>query len=559
MPRIFLSAHHRHRARTRQRGATLVIFTLVSAIILIPMAGLAIDMAIVFWAKAKLSAAVDAAALAAGRNFNVYESVSQNCPTGSTGIGQIAQNWFWANFPSGWLGTSVVGGEPTVTCQATTSQTQQVTVSASVTVPLYFANYFGFPQMTISASAQSSRRNTFVVLVLDRSGSMNLNTSGINACAAMQTDAINFTNMFTENFDTLGLVTFSTTANYNSSSSKPIDYGPSGTFKTGMASAINSLSCGGWTSTAQALNVAYKTILNHGGLQGGLNVIVLFTDGQPNTIVGSFPVMTSALMTAHGGTTDTRYGAYPHGYSGRPYYLTNYYDTLVTNTGASGCPSTLSTITGALASAPYPDFSGTIAPAQLGMTEGFYDPFTTVSLSSSANLLSGNTYKNCNFTLSSSGHEQGFEPRSDIASLPTTDYYGNKLNAGYAPTSGYYGANGAAAPQTFPSTGGFLFGGSLRPDEEQGAVTPAAINAADYQAAAIRNDQNYTIVIYTIGLGGAPDYAIDFTLLERMANDPRSPIYDQTKTAGFFAYASDPSQLNNAFTQVAGQILKLTK
>lgn len=556
MPRIFRVQPLR--ARLRQKGTTLVLFTLISAFVLIPMAGLAFDMSIVFWAKAKLSAAVDAAVLAAGRNVNVYDTTSQNSGT----VANIAQQWFWANFPKGWLGTTIVGGQPTVSYVTTSSSTQQVTVSVSANIPLYFASLAGFKSLTVSAQAQSSRRNTFVVLVLDRSGSMNLNTSGINACSTMQADAISFADKFTENFDTMGLITFSTTANYNAGSSNPIDYGPNTVFKSGMASTINSLSCNGWTSTAQALNAAYQTIQNNGGLKGGLNVIVLFTDGQPNTIVANFPVMNSAVMAAYGGTKDTRYGAYPTGYS--QYGLTSYYNALNSQTGPSGCSSTAltkvnSTITGAVAAAPYPNFSGTISPAQLGMTEGFYDPFTWVSTNSIANLLSGSTYSGCNFNLSSYGHEQGFEPRFDMAYLPTQDYYKNYLAKGYNGASGYYGANSAAAPLTFPSTSGYLFKGQLRPDEEEGAITPAAINAADYQAQVIRNDSDYNIVIYTIGLGGAPDYAIDYTLLERMANDPRSPIYDNTKTAGLFAYASDPSQLNTAFTNVAGQILKLTK
>jgi hypothetical protein len=90
-------------------------------------------------------------------------------------------------------------------------------------------------------------------------------------------------------------------------------------------------------------------------------------------------------------------------------------------------------------------------------------------------------------------------------------------------------------------------------------VIAASINSADYQAQVIRNNGTYNTVIFTLGLGGAPDVPIDFTLLERMANDPRSPIYDSTKTAGYFAYAKDASQLNEALTLIGSQILRLSQ
>jgi Flp pilus assembly protein TadG len=50
-----------------ERGASPITFSFVLILVVTPMLGLAMDGAVVFWAKAKLSAAVDAAALAAGR------------------------------------------------------------------------------------------------------------------------------------------------------------------------------------------------------------------------------------------------------------------------------------------------------------------------------------------------------------------------------------------------------------------------------------------------------------------------------------------------------------
>jgi Flp pilus assembly protein TadG len=74
-----------------ERGATMVLFTMLIALVIIPMVGL--DGSIAFGARAKLSAAVDAAALAAGRSVNVKRTTNQN--TGP--VVAVAQQWFSAN------------------------------------------------------------------------------------------------------------------------------------------------------------------------------------------------------------------------------------------------------------------------------------------------------------------------------------------------------------------------------------------------------------------------------------------------------------------------------
>lgn len=506
-------------SKRRQRGATLLLFTMMVMLVVVPLVGLAIDGAIIFWAKAKLSAAVDAAALAAGRSINMQQTTAANRQP----VIDVANQWFAANFPSGWMGTTVQGGAPTVTPTQTSYSTQQVNVSATATVPLYFMRVAGFSSVNIAASAQSSRRNTYVVLVLDRSGSMG--SSGSNACPTMQADSINFVNMFTENFDTLALVTYSTTAGPNP------DFGPSQTFKTGMASTINSLKCTGGTNMGQALHAAFNSIKAN-GLVSGLNVVVLFTDGQPNGLTADFPVRTQQ---------DTRYGPNWGSYS---------YNTLYSNFGPSGCQTSNGLITGALMYLTNPN-----PPQVKGMTGGLWDASHQVSPSTTAALL---TTPGCYFTNSTYGSTGYYWPRFDIAYIPTTDSWSNKTNAGYGLNAPYYGPGVSTTnvPDTFPSG---PYAGKIRPDEQTTGLIAAAINSADYQAQAIRNDGTYTTVIFTIGLGGAPDFPIDSTLLERMANDPRSPIFDSSKSQGYFAYAADPTQLNQAFTLVAGQILRLSQ
>ncbi len=503
------------RSKRRQRGSSLILFTFMTTLVLIPIIGLAIDGGVVFWVKAKLSSAVDAAAIAAGRSINVSLGAGQNSPTAIT----AAQEWFSANFPAGWLGTSVVGGQPTVTFTATTSSTQQVTVSASAVVPLFFMRLLHINSYTVTAIAQSSRRNLNLVLVLDRSGSMG--AQGSNACPTMIAAAQNFVNLFTDGFDTLGLVTFSSSANWAAGGS--IDYTPTTHFKTGspsLSSVLGQIVCTGATSSAQGLHVAYQSIQNT-NLPSAVNAIVFFTDGQPNQVVANY----TTSIAANGGG-DTRYDPINTG-------------SLVA-TAASTCSA--SSITGGLTTA-----LGTGQhPGVTGYTGGLFDTSTWVPLTTSAAILNA---AGCGFN-NNNGYCGQYGAawvctRQDIAYIPNTDLYGNPTNTGYK-----------GLPDTFTSG---PYSGRIRDDEQTIAVMAAAFNAADNQATTIRNDTTYSPIIFTIGLDGAPDMPIDSVFLERVANDPRSPIYDSTHVAGYYAYAENPGELNQAFHQIASIVLRLSK
>ena len=155
--------------------------------------------------------------------------------------------------------------------------------------------------------------------------------------------------------------------------------------------------------------------------------------------------------------------------------------------------------------------------------------------------------------------------RLDIAYIPTTDALANSAlgipanptNAGYGSNPPYYGP-GSTGIDTFPSSNTY-YQGQIRPDEQYNGVIAAAVNTADYQAQVIRNDSTYKTVIYTVGLGGAADLPVDDTLLERIANDPRSPIYNPSLMKGTYYNAPTIIQLNQAFADVAGEILRLSK
>lgn len=70
--------------------------------------------------------------------------------------------------------------------------------------------------------------------------------------------------------------------------------------------------------------------------------------------------------------------------------------------------------------------------------------------------------------------------------------------------------------------------------------------------------RNLNVYTYTIGLGNAAN-GVDNELLQRVANDPNAGNYNATKPVGEYVYAPTTSQLNQAFSKIASQVLRLSK
>src|SRR5271166_3324628 len=96
-----------NRRRSGQRGFAIVFYATMLAFV-IACVGLAVDVGTIYMIKARMSSAVDAAALAAGRSVNLADSLS----TAQSNAITTADSFFTANFPSGYFNTL---GAPTVT------------------------------------------------------------------------------------------------------------------------------------------------------------------------------------------------------------------------------------------------------------------------------------------------------------------------------------------------------------------------------------------------------------------------------------------------------------
>lgn len=437
--------------RRKRRGYVLMFGALTLFFILIPAAGLAIDVGMMYLVKSLLSAASDGAALAGARAFSRGATGGQQDANAEA----TADSYGYANFPAGYLWSSNLNFQSRAGIDS--QHVRSLTTTASVDLPLVFLRFFRTDRVTVATSSKATRRDANVMIVMDRSGS--LQTSG--ACGPLKQAAVNFVDKFSEGRDNLGLITFNTSSQVN------FDLAP--VFKTNLDNTLNGLSCQDYTNTAQAIWQGYDRLvaLNQ---PGALNAMVVFTDGLPTAVTEDFPIKTSSSCTPKN-----------------------------------------------------PPPTGVLIDARTGLYNMTASPPAVISGTS-----------HCAWTAI-----------SDLQYAPLTDHWGNSLTSTGYKTVTYSGS-----------------GLSL---SSSGNIDNFSTNAADHAGLRARrgdpdplqaNRSLAGVVIYTIGLGSG----IDSTLLKRIANDPSlSPNPVAAGAQGKYEYAGDAAQLNDAFTRVASQVLRLAQ
>jgi Flp pilus assembly protein TadG len=558
-----MAKHMRRLGRhSRERGMA-IIFYATMLFFVIGSVGLAVDVGTIYMIKARLSAATDAAALAAGRSVNLALTLAQAQSNAIT----TANQFFAANFPNGYFNTI---GSPTVT-PLLTQETDvngnpngvlDIQVSASVKAPTYFMNIFNVSNINVGSNGVASRRGLVLMLVLDISSSMG-NGAG-SSCAAMVTAAQNFITLFSP-YDQIGLVTFDLTAHMLDAPT---------TSRTQVNTDIGNITCGSNTNTISALDVAYQQI-KAANLPLALNTIVLFTDGSPNGISAQFP---ARVPLPYPGTNESRWSPGTDGTT--PTETGSTFSPSITNScnldsgsqiSALGnantnaicinmpvvCTDSTATLTGTLAqwgnqNSYGGDTYGLVAPTDANgkRTISGYDT-STVSIPASCN--PGGATENI---------------RQYLAYIPDTDIYGNNLRhgvvaSGTSPngtiTGGFdtrenwiFQVNNECSNDStvqpncknigglwssfptigtgsnfFPSTNTLyananVYGAPtthLRPDQSN-TVVAASMNGTMSEAFTIRSDTTYHPVIHTIYLTGNSFDSVDREFLAIVANYP---------------------------------------
>lgn len=224
-PRTLL---HRLRDLRRDTGGAVTTFVAGGMIAMVGVVGLATDAARGYMVKARLGQALDAAALAGGRDIF--------SPTRDADI----QMFFNANFPPGFMGATVTG--PAI---AVTENSEKLTLTASATLDTTFMRVLGIDDMRVSSSTEVTRETTYldIVLAIDMSGSMTSWSAGQTRISAARSAAKSLVNILFGEHETkelikIGLVPWNGKVNVMRNG---LPFNPSGTVASPVTSFTNPL------------------------------------------------------------------------------------------------------------------------------------------------------------------------------------------------------------------------------------------------------------------------------------------------------------------------------
>lgn len=503
-----------------RRGASLILFTTMLSTLLVPLVGLAIDCSMLYIVQAKLSCAVDGAALGAGRLLGTPANTAE-----------IAGEFLNANFPAGyWRSYNFT---PNISVSQTFSS-HTISIKATVDVPLLFLRVFRQDHQTVAASAVATRKETRVVLALDRSGSMS------TQIGALRTASTNFANLFIPNVDELGLVAYGSSAVVAYPTTRPYNIsptsngGPDVNWKTTQPNG-NLLDMIGYMASSGATNMSEALWLSYIELQKGdhrdhdpskLNAIVLFTDGVPTAFSANLNdpsnLPDSSVLLPKGNYTGQSKCTYNPGTAG------NLATQMIGWIGGWGIPSSTGYVSGLYRLASDAD---DVNSAKYWMQTPAAD----------MNKISPTTpITNCVHLQAT----QSDGDLDDLRRLPPQDLYGNSTSEGtvYQNSKLYAKFHTNYDPTNLNS--GYHLG-------------IAAFNAVDNAAQRILADTNLNVAIYVIAYVGGD--GVDTYLLKRVANTMDSSNYHATWQKGLYQEASDAAGLQRAFLSVASEILRLAQ
>lgn len=475
------------RPLANERGFALV-YTAVFLAGLLIFVGLAVDTGRAYVVRAQLSKAVDGAALGAARMLNSGD------PRGE------AERIFQANFPSGYMGTSSVtspASDPNFYSMHTVPATgvNVVRIRARATLPTLFMRLANRDLVEIAIEGEAQRRMVDLSLVLDVSSSIGSRWNAVRDAARAFVDG------FDDRADRMSLVTYGNHARvlYQMPASRGFD-------KNAMKAAIPNSLPGGSTAMVEGLYRGWDEIRTvPRGMQSGLRVIVLFTDGASNSVPGIYEASSGSVK-----------GLRTYDFPDNP---------------------------------PDPDGQTWDDPR----IQGLYDVHT------------GSQVGSYNLTVTKWDNTQTVP---QIPYLPLTTSHSNTRSSGI-PKSFPLQTSSLTVDGSPQSTARGLRqrAGNGRYPAQVWNINNAARNVLEIIADEARRDSSgdYPIRIYTIGMGELVRYRLGTrretpeSILMRLANDPRSADRNSSQLEGKYYFAQSEADVGPAFQALQNQIIRLSK
>lgn len=254
--------NHRLSAAGKDSGQILVLSALTLPALLL-FVGLAIDFGVGYLTKAELSKACDAASLAVMRNLGRGEAEA-------TAIGNSE---FTLNYDSN-ATYKLDASAPSLSVSYSSDSYGDpiVNISAVATIRTFFIRLAGIKTLSVSSSSQATRPPVILSLVLDKSGSMNIN----GGATALPPSVQDFLGYFLVNTDQLGEISFSSIATQDVAITK--------NFRTPITNTVNAMVFGGATFAQGGLLDAQTQVQGVSSPPpNAVKTVVFFTDGWANT------------------------------------------------------------------------------------------------------------------------------------------------------------------------------------------------------------------------------------------------------------------------------------
>jgi Flp pilus assembly protein TadG len=243
-----------------ETGAVMVIVA-GGMVILLGMAGLALDSGRAFIERAELSRAVDAGVMAAARALRSGEASARN-----QALAMSRAN-------------GVVPDDPRTTVDVIFGMTPEgdhtVTMTATRPMPTTLMRLLGRKTVDVGSSATAVVPPVDLIFVVDQSGSL----GSAGAWDDLQDAARSFVDYFSDDLDQMALVSFGTRGATRMPLQAP--------FRTTARNRIDGMAAVGWTNTAEGLQLAYNQLVGPNTRDRAVKVVVFFTDGRPTAFRGT--------------------------------------------------------------------------------------------------------------------------------------------------------------------------------------------------------------------------------------------------------------------------------